>query len=231
MKITNKTPRTPPNWPRANPDELANFNPNTKVCTMNCDPHIDNPRTREERLFLCDECLTIQTDTPTDRQIGLLHHTLGLRPDQREPYRNHFLAGPGHHDMPDLEALETAGLIKRTNPPSFCREQDILFCVTDAGKNLAIERLPEPPKRTRYEEYLRADCCESFAEWLGITKPEYEYSNQGVRMVRKRSTYWGFELIEGEWCQTKKEAKASYKKTLRRFGVSRRRYHEDGRGI
>ena len=34
-------------------------------------------------------------------------------------YRNHFVAGEGHHDMPQLEELEHAGLVKRgiTPPP------------------------------------------------------------------------------------------------------------------
>lgn len=40
-----------------------------------------------------------------NNQLKLLHHTLGLRPDMREPYRNHFVAGPGHHDQADGVAI------------------------------------------------------------------------------------------------------------------------------
>lgn len=46
----------PIEWPRADPDALAAFDPATKVCTMNCGPHARDPRSREERLFLCTDC-------------------------------------------------------------------------------------------------------------------------------------------------------------------------------
>lgn len=48
--------KTPIEWPRADPDALAAFDPATKVCTMNCGPHVRDPRSREERLFLCTDC-------------------------------------------------------------------------------------------------------------------------------------------------------------------------------
>lgn len=43
-------------FPRADPKELARFDPSTKKCTMNCGPHSDDPRSREERKFLCTDC-------------------------------------------------------------------------------------------------------------------------------------------------------------------------------
>lgn len=43
-------------WQRADPVELANFDPATKICTMNCGPAIDDPRSAVERKFLCDDC-------------------------------------------------------------------------------------------------------------------------------------------------------------------------------
>lgn len=43
---------------RANPAELAKFDQCTKVCTMNCGPHRDDPRSNKERKFLCGDCLT-----------------------------------------------------------------------------------------------------------------------------------------------------------------------------
>lgn len=43
-------------WPRADPDELAKFNPGSKVCTMNCGPSSDDPRSEAERKFLCSDC-------------------------------------------------------------------------------------------------------------------------------------------------------------------------------
>lgn len=44
---------------RADPEALARFDPNTKRCTMNCGPHVQDMRTREERMFFCDDCETI----------------------------------------------------------------------------------------------------------------------------------------------------------------------------
>lgn len=43
-------------WPRADPGALAEFDPATKICVMNCGPHISDPRTNKERKFLCDDC-------------------------------------------------------------------------------------------------------------------------------------------------------------------------------
>lgn len=51
-------------WPRADPAELAKFDPSTKVCTMNCGPHRDDPRSEAERRLLCDDCLT--REVPND---------------------------------------------------------------------------------------------------------------------------------------------------------------------
>lgn len=51
----------PIKFDRADPDELAKFDPKTKRCTMNCGPHCDDPRTGKERMFLCDDCETLQT--------------------------------------------------------------------------------------------------------------------------------------------------------------------------
>ncbi|WP_017879717.1 hypothetical protein [Janthinobacterium sp. CG3] len=33
----------------------------------------------------------------TERQVGLLHHSLGINERRREPWRNHFGAGPDDH--------------------------------------------------------------------------------------------------------------------------------------
>lgn len=51
-----RPPAQPIDWPRADPVALAAFDPATKVCTMNCGPHGLDPRSREERKFLCDDC-------------------------------------------------------------------------------------------------------------------------------------------------------------------------------
>lgn len=151
------------------------------------------------------------TDT-TQHQIGLLQHALGINERRREPYRNYFLASGSHSDNADLEFLVSAGLMTSRAAPSFCAEDDVVYHVTDAGQAIALAALPAPKKRTRYDEYLNADTCQSFAEWLGIDVPEIEYGswypNRGkFRMVSRRA--------KGEWCDTQKEAKASYKQALR----------------
>lgn len=43
-------------WPRADAAAVAEFDPTTKVCVMNCGPHDDDPRSDKERKLLCDEC-------------------------------------------------------------------------------------------------------------------------------------------------------------------------------
>jgi hypothetical protein len=50
-------PSRPIVWQRADKAELARFDPASKVCTMNCGPHRDDPRTDAERKLLCDDCM------------------------------------------------------------------------------------------------------------------------------------------------------------------------------
>lgn len=159
---------------------------------------------------------------PSQQQVELLHHTLGLSIDHRESYRNYFVAGPGHHDMPDLEALEALGLMTRSRAPKFCADGDIVFRATDAGRAVALDSLPPPPKRTRYGEWLDADCCESFGEFLcGSRLPTLDARRQYEggkarwqwRMYRRDS--FGYREIAGGWADTKKAAKVSYKAALK----------------
>lgn len=58
-KTVQAPPQAPIEWPRADPAELATFDSATKLCTMNCGPHGLDPRTRAERLLLCDDCIVI----------------------------------------------------------------------------------------------------------------------------------------------------------------------------
>ena len=44
---------------RADPNALADFDPRTKVCTMNCGPTVGDPRSPDERRFLCPDCVTV----------------------------------------------------------------------------------------------------------------------------------------------------------------------------
>ncbi|CAI8768177.1 hypothetical protein [Pseudomonas serbica] len=182
---------------------------------------------------------------PTEAQIGLLWHTLGLRPecrDSRHVYRNRFLAGPGHDDMPDLEALVALGLMGSRKPPAFCDQSEVLYFATAEGEKFAFAEMPPvppAPKRTNFDAYLdESECYDGFAHFLGINEPKFqtrgEYSKREYRMVRyprgsiysssfynrRRFEYWSpYEPVEvaGEWAPNMKAAKASYKVALKEF--------------
>lgn len=49
----------PTKFERADQNALAAFDPRTKVCTMNCGPTVGDPRSPEERRFLCPDCVTV----------------------------------------------------------------------------------------------------------------------------------------------------------------------------
>lgn len=159
--------------------------------------------------------------------LSVLQHTLGLRPGQFTSSRNRFVADPGHHDLPALEELERAGLMKRAATPGFIHAEDIVFMATAEGLDYAIEHLPPPPvtpKRTRYDEFQDADCGHEFHEFLGINKPKYEFrqtrDGKWEYQMRRQNRYyeWGAHgAVSGEWKATKKAAKASYKEALAAF--------------
>lgn len=167
--------------------------------------------------------------SPSKEQLEILWHTLGIRPEMRDPYRNHYVAGYGHHAMDVLTALVTLGLMAIGKTPAFCDAKDIVFYCTEAGKTVAIENLPDPvaEKKSNYREFINADCGHSFAEFLGINKPSvetrrvtgagkwgYKYEYRMCRIP----PYWREDInaVYGEWAPTKKTAKASYKAALKK---------------
>lgn len=151
--------------------------------------------------------------------IELMQHALGINERNREPYRNYFLS----NKKDDVwEELVNQGLAtSHPAPKGVCG--DIYYQVTNEGKNVAIAKLPEPKKPTKYDEYLRSEVVESFSEWLGIVLPEYDYrrGNNGKReyqMFRRKFNCWyQIEYVRGEWMPTMKAAKASYKEALKLF--------------
>jgi len=78
----------PIEWERANPHELATFDPSTKMCTMNCGPHRQDPRTEEERKFLCDECLTQEPAMSTIYEEGFVVDIMSDHTAQLEKFCN-----------------------------------------------------------------------------------------------------------------------------------------------
>lgn len=161
----------------------------------------------------------------SEKQLGILWHTLGLTPERRESYRNYFVASNDHHDITTLRELETLGLMAIGHCPSFCEKGSINFMVTSVGKALALAHLPIPPKPTRYEKYLREESTLSFGEHLCSGRlPKFEQRGSSwnrtaeYRMYRKTwdeydRTY--YRDVQGEWMPTKKAAKATYKTALK----------------
>ncbi len=64
MKRIFRLPPQPIVFTRADPSALAKFDPATKVCTMNCGPHLHDPRSADERKFLCDDCVLDMSPMP-----------------------------------------------------------------------------------------------------------------------------------------------------------------------
>jgi len=65
-----------------------------------------------------------------------------------------------------------------------------------------------------YQEY-RQDGVGSFAEWIGISKPDISMARDGRYFVGKLCrTRYSSNFIYGEPCRTLKEAKQSYKCAL-----------------
>ena len=161
----------------------------------------------------------------TKAQLEILWHTLGLKIDNRNSYRNYFVADDAHHSITVLRELEALKLMAVARSPAFLEKGSITFMVTDAGKALALEHLPFPPPPSRYERYLREEGTWSFGEHLCSGRlPKFEMRGSSwnrtaeYRMYRKtwddydRSYY---RDVQGEWMPTKKDAKATYKTALK----------------
>jgi len=67
-------------------------------------------------------------------------------------------------------------------------------------------------QRRTYADFVNSGCGNTFAEYMGIVAPHYEFIHGGIRMVRWAE--YGRATVHGEVKPTKKEAKESYKKAL-----------------
>ena len=155
--------------------------------------------------------------------IELMQHALGINERNREPYRNYFLASTESSDSNVWETLVEQGFAtSHPAPKHTCG--DVVYRVTETGQVAAISALPEPKKRTRYDDYLHSEVVESFGEWLGVNLPKFEYREVDYirgkweyRMYRCSRCYWdSYRDVEGDWKPTKKAAKASYKEALKK---------------
>ena len=78
----------------------------------------------------------------TERHKQVLRHTLGLKKDGDEAWRNHFVASEGHTDMPVLNDLLVADYMAvRDNPGG----SGYLFRATDKGREAVGADVRMPP--------------------------------------------------------------------------------------
>jgi len=112
--------------------------------------------------------------------LHVLQHALGRdeygrsRSKSAEPgedYRNHYVAGEGHHSFHLCrEAVAQGLMVEHAATP--ISGGDLWFHVTEAGKAYIAQYSPKPPTLTRgqrrYRQYLdESDCTdETFGEWL-----------------------------------------------------------------
>jgi len=87
-----------------------------------------------------------------------------------EPYRNYFVAGPGHHSMPALEAAVERGLMSR-RPAPLAGDDAEVFHATPEGvavaRAAAKARMPKLTRsQRRYRRFVNADPGCTFGEWL-----------------------------------------------------------------
>ncbi|UVO09337.1 hypothetical protein LW347_05010 [Pectobacterium polonicum] len=71
--------------------------------------------------------------------------------------------------------------------------------------------------KCNYREYQDADYGHDFAEWLGINVPRVDYDSSRGEWRMYRYGDYRDSSIYGEWCKTKKAAKASYKDALKKY--------------
>ena len=110
--------------------------------------------------------------TARDQPLHILQHALGLDDYGRgESYRNHFVAGEGHHDWVALLEHVAAGRMTQHSPREIFGGSHC-FTVTESGREYVRANSPRPPKLTRaqrrYRQWLKiADVTgQSFGEWL-----------------------------------------------------------------
>jgi hypothetical protein len=161
-------------------------------------------------------------------QLGLLWHTLGIRPEDRNRRtvtRNYFLTSPSYDDANNLDVLVAAGLMACGKPPAFCDQSEVVYRATQDGERVALGKLPPLPKLTRYEQFLDADIDCTFAEWLGIENPKLEFSGRSVgksrASMRAGAASGGAIRRTGSWATWTRKRPASCTTRSKSFGTSR----------
>jgi hypothetical protein len=74
--------------------------------------------------------------TPAQRELA--RHALGLPNDRRRSYRNSFVAGANHPDLPDWSAMVGQGLATKRDGSALPFGGDHLFHLTPKGAAAAL---------------------------------------------------------------------------------------------
>ena len=118
--------------------------------------------------------------------LHLLHHALGITNPfyTGEPYRNHFVAGPGHADYENLLRLCQRGWMRPGKPvPEDGGPEDLplaieagLFQVTESGHEVAMATRPRATRgQLRYRAYLNLlEAGEEVSFHTFLTDPDYQ---------------------------------------------------------
>lgn len=90
-----------------------------------------------------------------DKSLHILRHSLGLNAKGHgNMYRNHYVAGPGHHSYSHLLALVQSGHMKKGHACKFLPAGDEVFSVTEKGNAVAfVPEPPLPPAKRRWQAY------------------------------------------------------------------------------
>jgi len=165
-----------------------------------------------------------------DKQFKIVGHSLGINTyhakhseiekDKYLPgefYRNYYCWG----NADGTPSEEWEELVRQELAVSDVQREQLYYFVTDEGIQkfrdlFAIQVTQEfkPPSkgRSKYLDYIHADYCDSFSDFLDIKMPKREYGREGVRFVSTK-----YSEVKGNYKLTIKEAKESYKKRLKEY--------------
>jgi len=116
----------------------------------------------------------------SDATLHVLLHTLGLDANHRDAYRNHFVAGPGHHDEAHIAELVAGGLLELAPTPGFLAAGDVVYRATKRGRSVAVaanNRINPPPGRSaaRYAAWLHlSDVCPDLTFGIFLRRRLYD---------------------------------------------------------
>ncbi len=110
----------------------------------------------------------------TPEQLHVLQHSLGVgKYGDGNPYRNHFVTSPDGPDGKLCSELVAMACMKDHGPQMLASGMHC-YTVTPFGIDAVALQSPPRPKisrsKQRYQEFLRADCGYTFAEWIGANK-------------------------------------------------------------